>query len=174
MPNKLKVKVLVAQSCLTLCDPVDCSPPGSSVHGDFPGKNIGVGCHALLQGIFPTQGSNPGLLHCRRILYRLSHQGSQKTQWVFPKLKVKWTDKIWKRGSFSKFLVGSKVDCNVRCQTPRTGALWQPGVMGWRESGKGVQEGGDTCMPTHVCLCHTFMLMYGKNHHNIVKQLSSN
>ena len=45
---------------------------------DSPGKNTGVGCHALLQGIFPTQGSNPGLLHCRRILYRLSHQGSQE------------------------------------------------------------------------------------------------
>ena len=44
---------LVAQSCPTLCDPMDCSPPGSSVHGDFPGKNIGVGFHALLQGIFP-------------------------------------------------------------------------------------------------------------------------
>ena len=51
------------QSCLTLCDPMDCSPPGSSVHGDSPGKNTGVGCHALLQGIFPTQGSNLGLLH---------------------------------------------------------------------------------------------------------------
>ena len=37
--------------------------PGFSVHGDFPGKNTGVGCHALLQGIFPTQGSNPCLLH---------------------------------------------------------------------------------------------------------------
>ena len=37
------------------------SPPGSSVHGDSPDKNTGVGCHALLQGIFPTQGSNPGL-----------------------------------------------------------------------------------------------------------------
>ena len=55
---------------------MDCSLPGSCVHGDFPGKNTGVGCHALLQGIFPTQGSNPGLLHCRRILYHLSHQGS--------------------------------------------------------------------------------------------------
>ena len=64
------------QSCLTLCDSMDCSPPGSSVHRDSPGKNTGVGCHALLQGIFPTQGSNPGLPHCRRILYRLSHQGS--------------------------------------------------------------------------------------------------
>ena len=41
-----------------------------------PGKNTRVGCHALLQGIFPTQGLNPGLPHCRRILYHLSHQGS--------------------------------------------------------------------------------------------------
>jgi len=38
---------------------MDCSLPGSSVHGDSPGKNTGVGCHALFQGIFPTQGSNP-------------------------------------------------------------------------------------------------------------------
>ena len=65
---------LVSQSCPTLCDPVDCSPPGSSVHGDSPGKNIGVGCHYLLQSIFPTQGLNLGLVHCRRILYQLSHQ----------------------------------------------------------------------------------------------------
>ena len=40
----------------------DCSPPGSSVHGDSPGKNTGMGCCALLQRIFPTQGSNPGLI----------------------------------------------------------------------------------------------------------------
>ena len=93
---------------------MDCSPPGSSAHGDSPGKNIGVGCHALLQGIvptqesqvshmqvdslpfeppkkyknfgvgslslfhgiFPTQELNQSLLHCRRILYQLSYQGS--------------------------------------------------------------------------------------------------
>ena len=42
----------VSQSGPTLCNPMDCSPPGSSVHGDSPGKNTGVGCHALLQGIF--------------------------------------------------------------------------------------------------------------------------
>ena len=66
-------KVLGAQSCLTLCDPMDCSLAGSSVHGDSPGRNTGVGCHAHLQGIFPTQGSNPGLLYCRQILYSLSH-----------------------------------------------------------------------------------------------------
>ena len=59
-----------------LCDPLDCSLPGSSVHGDSPGKNTPVGCHTLLQGIFPTQGSNPGLPHYRWILYHLSHQGS--------------------------------------------------------------------------------------------------
>ena len=47
---------LVAQSCLTLCDPMDGRPPGSSVHGDSPGKNTGGGCHAHLQGILPTQG----------------------------------------------------------------------------------------------------------------------
>ena len=74
---------LVDQSRLTLCDPLDCSPPGSSVHGDSPGKNTGVGCHALLQGIFPTQGLNPGLPHCRQILYHLSHQKSPRTlKWV--------------------------------------------------------------------------------------------
>ena len=48
--------LLVNQSCLTLCDPMDCSPSCSSVHGDFPSKNTGVGCHFLLQGIFMTQG----------------------------------------------------------------------------------------------------------------------
>ena len=68
--------VLVAKSGLTLCDSMDCSPPGSSVHGDSPGNNTEVGCHALLQGIFPIQGLKPGLPHCRRILYHLSHQGS--------------------------------------------------------------------------------------------------
>ena len=65
---------LVFQSCLILCDPMGglCS----SVHGDSLGKNLRVGCHALLQGIFPTEGLNPALLHYRQILYGLSHQGS--------------------------------------------------------------------------------------------------
>ena len=52
------VHVKLLQSCLTFCDPMDCSPPDSSVLWDSPGKNTGVGCHALLQGIFPTQGLN--------------------------------------------------------------------------------------------------------------------
>ena len=50
------------QSCLTLCNPMDCGPQGSSVYGDSLGKITGVGCHALLQRIFLTQGSNPPLL----------------------------------------------------------------------------------------------------------------
>ena len=53
-----------------------CSLPGPSVHGDSPGKDTGVGCHAILQGIFLTQGLNLSLLHCREIPYHLSHQGS--------------------------------------------------------------------------------------------------
>ena len=64
---------LVTQLCLILCDPMDCRflCPWNS-----PGKNTGVGSHSFLQGIFPTQGSKPGLLHCRQILYHLSHQRS--------------------------------------------------------------------------------------------------
>ena len=69
---------LVAQSCPTLCDPMDCSLPGSSVHGDSLGKNTGVGCQALLQGIFLTQGLNPDIPQCKWILYCLSHQGSPR------------------------------------------------------------------------------------------------
>ena len=66
---------LVAKSCLALCHPMECSPPSSSVHGDSPDKNTTASCHALLQGIFPTQGQNSGLPFCRWILYHLSYQG---------------------------------------------------------------------------------------------------
>ena len=74
-PFRHLVAVLVTQSCPTYCDHMVCILPGSSVRGDPPGKSTGVGCHSLLQGIFPTQGSNPALPHCRQILYRLSQQG---------------------------------------------------------------------------------------------------
>ena len=58
---------------------MDYSLPGSSVHGDFPSKNTG----ALLQGIFQTQGLNPGLMHCRWILYHLIHQRSSRIlEWI--------------------------------------------------------------------------------------------
>ena len=85
-------EVKVTQSCLTLCDPMDC--PWNS-----PDQNTGVGSLSLLQGIFPTQGLNPDLPHCRRILYQLSHKGSLRIlEWVaypfsrgkFPTLEWNW------------------------------------------------------------------------------------
>ena len=69
-PHWLGVKV--AQSCPTLCNPMEYSPWNS------PGQNTGVTSLSLLQGIFPTQGWNPGLPHCRWILYQLCHKGSPK------------------------------------------------------------------------------------------------
>ena len=66
-----KVQVLVAHLCLTLGDPMDCNPPGSSVHEILQA-----------QGIFLTQGSSPGLLPCKKILYHLSHQGSSENREV--------------------------------------------------------------------------------------------
>ena len=62
------VLYLIAQLPPTLCNSMDCSLPGSSVHGDSPGKNTGVGCHVLLQGFFPNQGSHPGLPQEKQIL----------------------------------------------------------------------------------------------------------
>ena len=71
--------IFFAQSCWTLCDHIDYiySPWNS------PGQNTRVGSLSLLQGIFPTQGSNPGLPHCRQILDQLSHQGNPRIlDWV--------------------------------------------------------------------------------------------
>ena len=70
-------EVKVAHSCPTL------QPCGLYGPWNSPGQNTGVGSCSLLQGIFPTQGSNPSLLHCRRILYHLSHKGSPRIlEWV--------------------------------------------------------------------------------------------
>ena len=74
--NRLCEKCYLAPLCLTLCDPMDCSPTRLLCPWNSPGRNAGVGCHALLQGIFPTQGWNLGRLHCRRVLHRLNHDGS--------------------------------------------------------------------------------------------------
>ena len=67
----------VTQSCPTLCNPMDHSLTRLLRPWDFPGKSTEVGCHFLLQGIIPTQGLNPGLQHCRQMLYHLSHKGSR-------------------------------------------------------------------------------------------------
>ena len=71
----------------TLCDPRDCSPPGSSVHGISQARILGVGFHFLLQGIFPIRGASPHLLcilPCRWIFYLLGHLSSR-----WPQLRVR-------------------------------------------------------------------------------------
>ena len=71
------VLCLLAQSCPTLATPWTVAHQASLSMGIFQEKYTGEGCHALFQGTFPTQGSNPGLLHCRHTLYHLSHQGRE-------------------------------------------------------------------------------------------------
>ena len=61
----------VPQSCPSLCDHMDCSPRGSSIHGIFLGKSTGGGCIFLLQRVFLTQGSNLGLPHCKQMLFTI-------------------------------------------------------------------------------------------------------
>ena len=69
------MKVLVTQTCLTLCKPMDCKPSRRFCSWNSPGQNIGVDCHSLLLGIVPIERLNLGLLHSRQILCNLSHQG---------------------------------------------------------------------------------------------------
>ena len=98
----------VSCSVVSICNPLQIVMDFIDSHGpvrlfcpwNSPGNNTGVGCHSLLQGIFPTQGLNPGLLCCRQILYHLSHQGNPycgyvniiqgitKTIWMDPKGKI--------------------------------------------------------------------------------------
>ena len=75
-----KMKALVIQSCLTLCNPMDCTLTGSSVLVILQALLQRMGSHSFLQGIFPTQGSNLGLPYCRQILYGLNQQGSPTTE----------------------------------------------------------------------------------------------
>ena len=71
---------------------MDHSLPGFSGHGISQARNIGMGCRFLLQGIFLTQGSNSGLLHCRQILYCLSYQGSPLgVYWGISIMKINFT-----------------------------------------------------------------------------------
>ena len=80
---------------------------------DSPGKKIGVGCHSLLQGIFPTQGLIPGLLHCRQILYQLSHLGSlqlNNTEDIsLDVFQINHSIFIYLKGALIKALVGNIV-----------------------------------------------------------------
>ena len=126
------VLYLVALSYLTLCDPMYYNPPGSSVHGDSPGKNTGVGCHALLQGIVPIQGSNPDLPYCRWILYHLSHQGSPRILESVAYLFSRGTphDKNWTGISYiaGRFFTNwATMEANIEAKEPPNSqnALWE-------------------------------------------------
>ena len=99
-------KVKVAPSCPTFCNPTDCSPCQSLCPWNSPGKNTEVGSHSLLQIIFPTQGSNLGLLHCRQVLHHLSHQGNSSLKHI-PKVLLPpclgleiWTCEFWGNTAF--------------------------------------------------------------------------
>ena len=72
------VCMFLAQLCPTLCNPTDLQPTRLLCPWSSPGKNTGVGCHSLLQRLFPTQGLNPSLPHCRQVLYHLKPQRSPK------------------------------------------------------------------------------------------------
>ena len=74
--NVLARHMLVTQLCLTFCNSMDCSPPGSSVHGILQAKIVEWVAIPFSRGSSQTQGLNPGLLHCRWILYCLIYQGS--------------------------------------------------------------------------------------------------
>ena len=124
--------MLVIQSCPTLFDPMDCSLPGSSVHGDSPGKKTGVGSLSLLQGIFPIQGSNTGLLHCRWILCHLSHQGSPRAGlgWVLNLM----TSVLIKRERFDDTEGGQPPEDRGGGELPakacqRCSNRWEPGEL---------------------------------------------
>ena len=93
---------MCTQSCPTLCDPMDCSPPRLLCPWNSPGKNTGVGCHSLLQGIFPTQESNLCLLHRRQILYQLSHQESPILRSEDINININQWRKMCPRGPHSK------------------------------------------------------------------------
>ena len=74
--NIMEYCAVLTQSCPTPYDSMDCSPPGSSVHGDSPGKYSGVDCHTLLQGNLPSPGIKLRSPELQQTLYQLSFQGS--------------------------------------------------------------------------------------------------
>ena len=112
------VCVLVAQSCLTLCDPHGLEPTRLLCPGNSLGKDTGVGSHSLLQEIFPTQGSNPGLLQCRWILYFLSHQRSPLNFQVLQKFSCCWGGNWGTRApQHQASICQSKVYCTLLLST---------------------------------------------------------
>ena len=142
-----RVKVKVASDCLWPC--------GLYSPWNSPGQNTGVGSLSLLQGIFPTQGSNPGLLYCRQILYQLSYQGSREMP----------TKKMFKVRVVSQVLCVDKT---------RTVAQETASQIALRSCSKEAREGqyicdfgeeGSTCSQAHIFFCSRFQLVIRNRRH---------
>ena len=142
---------LVAQLSPTLCDPMDCSPPGSFIHGDSPGRNTGVGCQSLLQGIFPTQGLNPGFLNYRQILHHLA-TGKPRNAEVYARRKYSKHSSISFKvngeiPSFEKFFK-KQILCRSLWHSPHWGGNWNGcnflrifPILGFQSLGKTPKSG---------------------------------
>ena len=126
---------------ITFCDVIDYSPPGSSVHGYSPGKNTGVGCHVLLQGIFLIQGSNLWFLHWQVGSLPLSHWGNF---WLQSWPVLQW----WHWGALSQISVLpcriQRLPCgyirsksfDLSINTASLKAKWQWCTSVWHGAGK--------------------------------------
>ena len=127
---------------------MDCSPPGSSCPWAFSGKNPGVVCHFLLQGIFLTQGLNPGLLHCRQTLYCV------RAATAFCSCSLD-------RGSVTKLhfylmhmWMGSVGSLSLKKKKKKR-ILWRcPKSHRWKESCSVCGRGWGECDPTPSCLLY--------------------
>ena len=86
-------------------------PHGLHSPWNFPGQNTGVGSLSLLRGIIPTQGSNPGLPHCRQILYQLSHKGIDAANFTLEKQKLFIAPAVWYKATFSYNLTNTGAWC---------------------------------------------------------------
>ena len=113
---------------------MDCSPPGSSCSWNSPNKNTEAGCHSLLQGIFPTQGSNAGLLHCRWILYHLSHQRSPlaDTYLAASLASTNWKLKYPPAGASQVAQLLKNLPCNTRDERCKTRVRKIPWRRRWQ------------------------------------------
>ena len=124
LSQKKERKKKVIQLCLTLCHPMDYSLPNSSVHGILQARILELVAVPLSRGIFPTQGSNPGLPHWRQILYCLSHQGIFPEFWDNFKVKRLLKYRKWKpvnpKGNQPWIFIGRTV---AETEAPK---LWLP------------------------------------------------
>ena len=108
--------VLVSQSCLTLCQPMDCRPPGFSVQGISQARILEWVAISFSRGFFPKQGSNPGLLHCRQILYHQSYQGKHATLYKTDTLLLRSGGNTCLPSASHRDSPDQQTDCAERCR----------------------------------------------------------